>query len=208
MLAPSENVHAETYSRFIQELVPTEAERKQLFSAITDVPVVKAKGDWCLRWINSQTHDFSTRLIAFAIVEGIFFSSSFAAVFWIRHRGLMPGLGQANQMISRDEGMHMRFACLLYKELGTVVPEATVHAMVLEAVELEHAFFAGGFVFSAGTYYSDCRNWIAALPDPLVGMNVQLMRDYVEYIGDYLLSTLGYRQLFYSKNPVRLSARP
>ncbi|KAI0684408.1 putative ribonucleoside-diphosphate reductase small chain B [Earliella scabrosa] len=178
-----ENVHAETYSRFIQELVPTDLEQKRLFSAVNNIPAVKAKAAWCVRWIESKEHDFSTRLIAFAIVEGIFFSSSFAAIFWIRHRGLMPGLGQANQMISRDEGMHMRFACLLYKEIGSPVPEGVVHSMVLEAVEFEHAFFA------------------AALPRDLAGMNVQLMRDYVEYVGDYLLSILGYSPLFYSKNP-------
>ncbi|KAI0710042.1 putative ribonucleoside-diphosphate reductase small chain B [Earliella scabrosa] len=178
-----ENVHAETYSRFIQELVPTNVEQKRLFSAVNNIPAVKAKAAWCVKWIESKEHDFSTRLIAFAIVEGIFFSSSFAAIFWIRHRGLMPGLGQANQLISRDEGMHMRFACLLYNEIGTPVSEGTVHSMVLEAVEFEHAFFA------------------AALPFALAGMNVQLMRDYVEYVADYLLSLLGYPPLFYSKNP-------
>ena len=131
------------YSRLIQELVADAAEQRQLFNAIETVPAVKAKADWCLRWIDTPGRDFATRLIAFAIVEGIFFSSSFAVVFWIRSRNLMPGLTESNEFIARDEGMHTSFACLLYHHLPTRVADMQVYEMVTQAVQLEHAFFAG-----------------------------------------------------------------
>ncbi len=120
-----------------------EIEHNKLFSAIDTIPAVKAKADWCIRWIESPDSSFATRLVAFAIVEGIFFSSSFAAIFWVRSRGLMPGLCQSNELIARDEGMHTSFACLLYHHLITRLDGDDVQRMVAEAVELEHAFFAG-----------------------------------------------------------------
>ncbi|KAI0715433.1 putative ribonucleoside-diphosphate reductase small chain B [Earliella scabrosa] len=178
-----ENVHAEVYSRFVHEILHDSIERQQLSSALNVQPV-KAKTEWCLNWLQSSTSDLPTRVVALAVVEGIFLSSSFATVFWFGHRGLIPGVARATELISRDEGRHTRFACLLYKELDSPVPEATVHAMILEAVELEHAFFA----FALPRAYSD--------------MNVQLMRDYVEFIADQLLSSLGFTPLFYSNNPV------
>ncbi|KAI0698727.1 putative ribonucleoside-diphosphate reductase small chain B [Earliella scabrosa] len=178
-----ENVHAEVYSRFIQELVVDMQEQDRLFRGLDSMPAVRAKADWCIRWIEDLTQDFPTRLIAFAIVEGVFFSSSFAAMFWLRQKGIMNGLVQANALIARDEGMHVSFACLLYRHLNVPVKESIVHRMVSEAVGLEHAFFE------------------AALPRPLVGMNAVLMRDYVEYVADFLLKQLGVAILFGKSNP-------
>ena len=139
----SENVHSEVYSRLIVELMPDLAEQDKHIRALDENPVVKAKADWCIRWIEDRSQPFALRLIAFAAVEGIFFSSSFAAIFWLRGRGLMPGLCHSNELISRDEGMHMKFACLLYHVMGGGVSEQVVDELVTEAVQLEHAFFAG-----------------------------------------------------------------
>ncbi|KAI0745897.1 putative ribonucleoside-diphosphate reductase small chain B [Earliella scabrosa] len=178
-----ENVHAEVYSRMVQELVPNISDQRRLFSSITHNPVVQAKCDWCTKWIESSVVGFPTRLVAFSIVEGIFFSSSFAAIFWLRMRGLMPGLVQANVMIARDEGTHVQFACLLYKLLHATVPKDVVYGMVDEAVRIEIAFFG------------------AALPRPLIGMNSDLMGDYVRHIADVLLMSLGFPVLYGKPNP-------
>ena len=137
-----ENIHAETYARFIQELIVDEDELRTLFGAIDTIPSVKRKADWCLKWFDRTAHSFATRVIAFAIVEGIFFSSSFAAIFWIRARGLMPGLCHSNELIMRDEGLHMDFACRLYNVLDEKVDQKIIHQMVSDAVGLEQAFFA------------------------------------------------------------------
>ena len=131
------------YSRLVQELVTDPAQQRQLFAAIETIPAVKAKAEWCIRWINANDRDFPTRLIAFAIVEGVFFSSSFAVIFWIRSRNLMPGLTESNEFIARDEGMHTSFACLLFRHLSQRVPDLQVYAMIKEAVQLEQTFFAG-----------------------------------------------------------------
>lgn len=139
-----ENIHSETYSILLRSLVEDCAEQARLFSAVDTMPTVKAKADWCLRWIESTDSDFGTRLVAFAVVEGIFFSSSFAAIFWIRSRGLMPALCQSNELIARDEGMHTAFACLLFHHLERKPAEHTITRMITEAVLLEHAFFEGG----------------------------------------------------------------
>ncbi|KAI0715424.1 putative ribonucleoside-diphosphate reductase small chain B [Earliella scabrosa] len=178
-----ENIHAEVYSRIIQELIADPREQDLLFRGLQDMPTVRAKADWCIRWIEDQERDFSTRLIAFAIVEGVFFSSSFAAVFWLRQKGVMNGLVQANAMIARDEGMHVSFACLLYQHLGAPADTSTVYSMITEAVKLEQAFFQ------------------SALPYPLVGMNATLMCDYVEYVADFLLKKLGLAAIFKKRNP-------
>lgn len=138
-----ENIHSETYSLLLRALISDEKEQGRLFSAIDTIPAVKAKADWCLRWIQASDSTFATRLVAFAIVEGIFFSSSFAAIFWVRSRGLMPALTQSNELIARDEGMHMSFACLLYKHVRAKLAEEKVREMVGEAVDLEHEFFRG-----------------------------------------------------------------
>ncbi|KAI0745186.1 putative ribonucleoside-diphosphate reductase small chain B [Earliella scabrosa] len=179
-----ENVHAEVYSRLIQELIPCIEEQTRLFSAVSTNPLVAAKGLWCLKWIEAVDKDFPTRLVAFAIVEGVFFASSFAAVFWLRQRGLMPGLVHANVMISRDEGLHMSFACLLYRSMGRPLSEDSIHTMIDEAVTLERAFFA------------------ACLPQPLVGMNSTLMKSYVEHVADVLLCELGHSPKYRTANPV------
>ena len=140
-----ENVHSETYSLLLRSLVNDEKEQVKLFSAIDTMPTVRAKADWCIRWIESVDCDFGTRLVAFAVVEGIFFSSSFASIFWTRSRGLMPALCQSNELIARDEGMHTAFACLLYHHLDQKPSDATVVRMMREAVQLEHAFFEGEY---------------------------------------------------------------
>ena len=142
-----ENVHAETYARFLQELIVDETELQHLFGAIETIPSVKRKAAWCLKWFDRSAYSFGTRVIAFAIVEGIFFSASFAAILWIRSRGLLPGLCHSNELIMRDEGLHMDFACKLYSELTEKVEECVVHSMVADAVVLEQAFFTGEAVF-------------------------------------------------------------
>ena len=134
-------MHAETYGILIQELVADLQEQDRMFGALSTMPSVRAKADWCLRWIESENVDFGIRLVAFAIVEGVFFSSSFAAIFWIRSRGLLPGLCMSNELIARDEGMHTSFACLLYSMLSQRVAVEEVYEMVGEAVDLECAFF-------------------------------------------------------------------
>ncbi len=136
-----ENVHSETYSMLLRALVVEEREQARLFCAIETMPAVKAKADWCMRWIESADSTFGTRLVAFAIVEGIFFSSSFAAIFWLRTRGLMPGLTQSNELIARDEGLHTSFACLLLTHLHQRPSAETVRRMIVQAVELEKDFF-------------------------------------------------------------------
>ncbi|OJT11793.1 Ribonucleoside-diphosphate reductase small chain [Trametes pubescens] len=178
-----ENVHAETYAGMLTTLIQDPDERHILFSATSTVPTIKRKADWTMRWIEDQQQPFAVRLIAFAAVEGIFFSSSFAAIFWLRSRGLLPGLCHSNELIARDESMHTNFACLLYEHLGAKVPRATVQGLIREAVELEKAFFE------------------AALPTPLAGMNADLMAEYVEVVADDLLHRLGYRPIYKKGNP-------
>ncbi|PIL26237.1 hypothetical protein GSI_11992 [Ganoderma sinense ZZ0214-1] len=157
-----ENVHAETYARLIQELVFDEDELHRLFDAVNTFPAVGGKALWCLKWFDRAAYPFPVRLIAFAVVEGVFFSSSFAAIFWIRSRGLLPGLCHSNEMIMRDEGQHVEFACELYSMLGDKVAPAVAHAMVREAVVLEQEFFR------------------SALPSPLRGLNAPLMQQYID----------------------------
>ncbi|RPD77264.1 putative ribonucleoside-diphosphate reductase small chain B [Lentinus tigrinus ALCF2SS1-7] len=178
-----ENVHSETYSMLLRALVEDEDEQARLFSAIETMPTVKAKADWCMRWIESTMSSFAVRLVAFAIVEGIFFLSSFAAIFWVRSWGLMPALSQSNEFIARDEGLHTSFACLLYSHLDYPLRPDVITSMVKEAVGLECSFFE------------------SALARPLMGMNVALMRQYVEYVGDFLLEGLGVPRCYGSRNP-------
>ncbi|KAI0717707.1 putative ribonucleoside-diphosphate reductase small chain B [Cerioporus squamosus] len=178
-----ENVHAETYSMLIQALVSDAGEQNRLFSALSTMPSVKAKAAWCLHWIDAPDIDFATRLIAFAIVEGIFFSSSFAVIFWFRSRALLPGLCMSNELIARDEGIHTTFACVLSGHLHHRAPFEVVRGMVMEAVQLEQRFFE------------------AALPRALNGMSAALMQDYVEYVGDFLMRELGFPAIFGKRNP-------
>lgn len=139
----SENIHAETYSLLLSSLVQDSKERTSLFNAMNEIPTIKAKADWTLKWIHDESSTFQTRLIAFAMVEGVFFSSSFASIFWLKKKGVMPGLCYSNELISRDEGLHTRFACLLLEHINDRPPIAVVHQMALEAVDLEKRFARG-----------------------------------------------------------------
>ncbi len=178
-----ENVHSETYSLLIDTYIHDAAEKTKLFHAIETIPCVRDKATWALRWINN-TNTFAERLVAFAAVEGIFFSGSFCAIFWLKKRGKMPGLTFSNELISRDEGLHTEFACLLYRMLTTSrLSSSTVHAIIAEAVVIEKSFVCD------------------ALPVELIGMNAALMAQYIEYVADRLLLTLGYSKLFHATNP-------
>ncbi|KAI0069616.1 putative ribonucleoside-diphosphate reductase small chain B [Panus rudis PR-1116 ss-1] len=178
-----ENVHSETYSLILSTLINNENEREHLFRGIETIPAIKAKAEWTRRWTEEGEQPFASRIIAFAAVEGIFFSSSFAAIFWLRSKGVMPGLCHSNDLISRDEGLHTSFACILHGHLRHQCNKETVYRIVREAVELEKQFFHD------------------ALPEPLLGINANLMDDYIEVVGDFLLRQLGFPPLFLAKNP-------
>ncbi|KAL6756930.1 ferritin-like superfamily [Haematococcus lacustris] len=177
-----ENVHSEMYSLLLDSYVRNKEERQMLFSAIHTVPCVGKKAAWALRWISSA-ECFAQRLVAFACVEGIHFSGSFCAIFWLKKRGLMPGLTFSNELISRDEGLHCDFACELYAQLQQKLPQEQVHAIVAEAVELELEFCC------------------EALSCALVGMNAQLMGQYIKFVADRLLLALGCTKLYCQHNP-------
>jgi ribonucleoside-diphosphate reductase beta chain len=177
-----ENIHSETYSLLIDTYVKDPKEKDQLFNAIETLDCVKKKADWALRWIDNGS--FAERLIAFAAVEGIFFSGSFCSIFWLKKRGLMPGLSFSNELISRDEGLHCDFACLLYNNhLKQQLSEETVQKVIADAVEIEKEFVTD------------------AIPVKLIGMNADLMCQYIEFVADRLLSELGCGKLYNSTNP-------
>ena len=177
-----ENIHSETYSLLIDTYIKDSKEKDYLFNAIETMDCVKKKADWALRWIDNGS--FAERLIAFAAVEGIFFSGSFCSIFWLKKRGLMPGLSFSNELISRDEGMHCDFACLLYtNHLKHQLPKERVKEIILDAVEIEKEFVTD------------------ALPVKLIGMNADLMSQYIEFVADRLLLELDCDKVFNSKNP-------
>ncbi|MBP1651458.1 MAG: Ribonucleoside-diphosphate reductase [Bacteroidetes bacterium] len=176
-----ENIHSETYALLIDTYVKDPVEKDRLFHAIDTVPAVKKKAEWALRWI--ENGNFAERLVAFAAVEGIFFSGSFCSIFWLKKRGLMPGLTFSNELISRDEGLHCEFACLLYSMLEQKLSEEQVHHIISNAVEIEKEFI------------------IDALPVALIGMNSKLMAEYIEFVADRWLSELGYSKIFNTANP-------
>jgi len=178
-----ENIHSETYSLLIDTYVRDVAERNKLFNAIDTVPCVQKKANWALQWINRENSRFAERLVAFAVVEGIFFSGSFCAIFWLKKRGLMPGLTFSNELISRDEGMHCDFACLLYSMLNERLSDETVQAIISDAVAHEKEFVC------------------EALPVDLIGMNSRMMAQYIEFCADRLLVSLGAPKLYNSANP-------
>jgi ribonucleoside-diphosphate reductase beta chain len=179
-----ENVHSEMYSRLIDTYVHDLPEKTRLLRGIETIPCVKRKAAWAIRWIESEEASFATRLLAFAVVEGIFFSGSFCAIFWLKKRGLMPGLCHANELIARDEGMHQEFAVYLYTEmLAHKLEEADVHALVDEAVDVEVNF---------------CTE---ALPVSLIGMNREDMATYIRFVADRLLTQLGVSKLYNVANP-------
>ena len=177
-----ENIHSETYSLLIDSYISNNEEKENLLNAIETVPCVKQKAEWALRWIDSPK-SFAERLVAFAAVEGIFFSGSFCAIFWLKKRGLMPGLTFSNELISRDEGLHRDFACLLFNMLENKPSQETVHLIIKNAVEIEKEFIT------------------EALPVSLIGMNSNMMSQYIEYVADHLLVALGCKKLYNTPNP-------
>ncbi len=177
-----ENIHAETYSLLIDTYIKDADEKHRLFNALETVPCVKKKAEWALRWIDKGS--FAERLIAFAAVEGIFFSGSFCSIFWLKKRGLMPGLSFSNELISRDEGLHCDFACLLYNNyIKNKLPNETVISIIKNAVEIEKEFVTD------------------ALPVKLIGMNSDLMNQYIEFVADRLLVELGCEKQYNTSNP-------
>ncbi|EMD40628.1 hypothetical protein CERSUDRAFT_121331 [Gelatoporia subvermispora B] len=178
-----ENIHSETYSLLIDTYIKEQHEREHLFDAIETVPCIKKKADWALRWISDKQSTFAERLVAFAAVEGIFFSGSFASIFWLKKRGLMPGLTFSNELISRDEGMHTDFACLLFQHLRRRPHPSVVLKIIAEAVAIEQEFLTD------------------ALPVALIGMNAPLMCQYIEFVADRLLVSLGNEKHYNSPNP-------
>ncbi|KAG6872752.1 Ribonucleotide-diphosphate reductase (RNR), small subunit [Termitomyces sp. Mi166 len=178
-----ENIHSETYSLLIDTYIKDQAEREYLFDAIETIPCIKRKAEWALKWISDKNSTFAERLVAFAAVEGIFFSGSFASIFWLKKRGLMPGLTFSNELISRDEGMHTDFACLLFSHLKRRPHPDTIKAIIMEAVTIEQEFLTD------------------ALPVKLIGMNSGLMRQYIEFVADRLLVALGNDKVYNKTNP-------
>jgi len=178
-----ENIHSETYSLLIETYVKDNIKKEKLFNAIDTIPSVKKKAEWAIKWINDKDATLGTRVIAFAAVEGIFFSGSFCSIFWLKKRGLMPGLCHSNELISRDEGLHTEFAILIYSMLKNKPSKETVYKIIKEAVELEKEFIT------------------ESLPCNLIGMNMVLMKQYIEYIADRLLLMLGLDKIYHKENP-------
>ncbi|MFN6946331.1 MAG: ribonucleoside-diphosphate reductase small subunit [Cytophagaceae bacterium] len=177
-----ENIHSETYSLLIDTYIKDAKEKSKLFNALDTIPCVTKKGEWALRWIDNGS--FVERLVAFAAVEGIFFSGSFCSIFWLKKRGLMPGLSFSNELISRDEGLHCDFACLLYTEhIKNKLPDDQLKKIITDAVEIEKEFVTD------------------ALPVNLIGMNAKLMQQYIEFVADRLLIALGSSRIYNVSNP-------
>lgn len=178
-----ENVHSEVYSLLIDTYITDKEEKTRIFSAMQSIECVQRKAKWALQWTDAKVAAFAERIIAFAAVEGIFFSGSFCAIFWMKKRGLMPGLCFSNELISRDEGLHCDFACLMYSMLKHKLPESRVHEIIKEAVECEKEFVTN------------------ALPVELIGMNSTLMSQYIEFVADRLLGALGVSKVYGASNP-------
>jgi len=173
-----ENIHSEVYSLLIDTYIKNEEEKTKLFQALDNFPCIRKKADWAIKWINDRRSSFATRLLAFACVEGIFFSGAFCSIYWLKKRGLMPGLTFSNELIARDEGMHTDLAVLLFSKLQKKLNRARVHDIVKEAVSIEKEFICD------------------ALPCNLIGMNAKLMSQYIEFVADRLLVQLGYPKLW------------
>lgn len=178
-----ENIHSEVYSLLIDTYVRDPIKRDHLFNSMDTIPCIRKKADWALNWISDEESTFGERLVAFAAVEGIFFSGSFASIFWLKKRGLMPGLTFSNELISRDEGLHTDFACLLFTHLQRRPHPDTVKKIITEAVTIEQEFLTD------------------ALPVSLIGMNASLMKTYIEFVADRLLVALGSPKVYNVKNP-------
>ncbi|CAJ1390223.1 unnamed protein product, partial [Effrenium voratum] len=177
-----ENIHSETYSLLIEQYIKDPVEKDKVFNAIATMPAVQEKAKWAVQWMSTEC-SFAERIVAFAAVEGVLFSGSFCAIYWLKKRGLMPGLCFSNELISRDEGLHADFACLLYNMLQNKLPEEVVHDIIRGAVDTERKFIC------------------EALPCDLIGMNADLMATYIEFVADRLLCALGHSKLFNASNP-------
>lgn len=178
-----EQVHSEVYSLLIDTYIEDKDEKMKMFQAIQTVPCIGKKAEWAMKWIENTEETFATRLIGFAVVEGIFFSGSFCAIFWLKQRGLMPGLCTSNEFIARDEGLHTDFACALYEEIERKLPRAKVHKIIREAVKIEKEFIT------------------KSLPCDLIGMNAKLMTQYIEFVADRLSVQLGCGKIYSAENP-------
>jgi ribonucleotide reductase beta subunit family protein with ferritin-like domain len=178
-----ENIHSEMYSLLIDTYVRDIKEKNKLFNAINEIPSVKRKAEWAIKWTQDEKSTFATRVVAFAAVEGIFFSGSFCALFWLKKRGLMPGLSHSNELISRDEGLHTDFACLLYSMLETKLSQDMIEEIICDAVSIEKEFI------------------VESLPCRLIGMNSDLMCQYIEFVADRLVVQLGHKKIYNAKNP-------
>ena len=177
-----ENVHSETYSLLIETYIKDKSEKNKLFNAIENFPCIKKKSDWAQKWIHDNRSSFATRLVAFACVEGIFFSGAFCSIYWLKKRGLMPGLTFSNELISRDEALHCEFAVLLYSKLIKKADKARIYEIIKEAVEIEIEFICD------------------ALPCKLIGMNSDLMSQYIKFVADRLVVQLGYKKIYNVEN--------
>ena len=178
-----ENIHSETYSLLIETYINNHEEKNKLFSAVKNYPCIRKKADWSIKWIQDKRSSFATRLVAFACVEGIFFSGAFCSIFWLKKRGLMPGLSFSNELISRDEALHCEFAVLLYSKLLKKLKKEKIYEIIREDVEIEKEFIC------------------EALPCRLIGMNSELMSQYIEFVADRLLLQLGYDKIYNTANP-------
>ncbi len=178
-----ENIHSEVYSILIDKFITNNDEKATLFSAIHTIPCIKKKAQWALNWFDTERNSFAERLVAFATVEGIFFSGSFCAIYWLKKRGVMPGLTFSNELISRDEGMHTDFAVLLYSKLNNKLSQETIYNIIGDAVRIEKEFIN------------------EAIPCALIGMNSDLMSQYIEFVADRLITQLGYDKLYNTENP-------
>ena len=178
-----ENIHSNTYSNLIETYIKDKEEKSKLFNAISNYPCIKKKSDWAQKWIHDNRSSFATRLVAFACVEGIFFSGAFCSIFWLKKRGLMPGLTFSNELISRDEALHCEFAILLYSKLIKKMDKNRIHDIIKEAVEIEIEFIC------------------EALPCRLIGMNSILMTQYIKFVADRLSVQLGYKKIYNVINP-------
>jgi len=179
----NENVHSETYSLLIDTYIKDNEEKIKIFNSIENMPCVGKKAKWAYKWIENKEVNFATRLIAFAIVEGVFFSGSFCAIYWLKKRGLMPGLTFSNELISKDEGTHCYFACLLYSYIKNKLKPEIIYDIIKEAVEIEKEFIT------------------ESIPCALIGMNAEMMKTYIEFVSDRLLVQLGYEKIWNSSNP-------
>jgi ribonucleoside-diphosphate reductase subunit M2 len=178
-----ENIHSHTYSLLIDSYIKNEEQKSRLFNAIENFPCIKKKSDWAQKWIHDNRSSFATRLVAFACVEGIFFSGAFCSIYWLKKRGLMPGLTFSNELISRDEALHCEFAILLYSKLLKKMSKSRFHELIKEAVEIETEFIC------------------EALPCRLIGMNAEMMSQYIRFVADRLCLQMGYDKIFGVSNP-------